>query len=380
MKNKIFLMAFIVAAILTSCKTDEPEETTPTALFSFAQNELKVTFTNASQDAQSYVWAFGDGQTSKEKNPIHAYAKAGTYKVQLTATNITKSNTYSQNVTISQTDITPTAKFSYNKNGLIVTFSNSSANAQSYKWEFGDGQTSTADNPSHTYSNYGTYNVTLTAINDSKSNATSQSITLTEVAPKASFTYKTAHPLKVVLANNSTNATSYQWDFGDGTTSTEKNPTHRYKTIGVYKVKLTAKSGNKSDIYTTNVEIKAPSTCAITGFSVTKIPTNNKYYQVQLTDDYIMSKTTYFWTTWFLLSSANLPYDKPLNAAKTLNIENTYVVRLYKYTGTGNPSNTQASGKGDWTAIISSSDLKAYPETLTYSNSTAAIKLNFQWK
>lgn len=379
MKHKIVLMALLVA-FFSGCKPNEPEEETPIALFSYSQNELKVTFTNTSQNAQSYVWTFGDGQISKEKNPVHTYAKAGTYNVQLTATNITKSNTYSQNVTISQAEVTPTAKFSYTKNGLTVTFSNSSTNAQSYKWEFGDGQTSTANNPSHTYSNYGTYNVTLTAINGSKTNTTSQNITLTEVAPKASFTYKTAHPLKVVLTNNSTNATSYLWDFGDGATSTEKNPTHKYKTIGVYKVKLTAVSSSKSDTYEANIEIKAPTTCTITGFTVTKIPTNNKYYQVQLTDDYIMSKTTYFWTKWFLLSSANLPYDFTLNSAKTLNIENTYVVRLYKYTGTGNPSDTQASGKGDWTATISPSDLQAYPETLTYSNSTAGIKLIFQWK
>lgn len=378
MKNKILFVAFLVA-LFTGCKKDEPEDQ-PVALFSFSQNELKVTFTNSSQNAQSYVWNFGDGQTSKEKNPVHTYVNAGTYNVQLTATNITKSDTYSQNVTISHTDLTPSANFSYNKSGLTVTFSNSSTNASSYKWEFGDGQTSTTANPSHIYSTYGTYNVTLTAYNGSKTSSTSKSITLTEVAPQARFTYKTAHPLKVVLTNTSSNATSYVWDFGDGTTSTEKNPTHKYKTMGVYRVKLTAKSGNKSDSYETTVEIKAPSICTITGFTITKIPTNNKYYQVQLTDDYIVSKTTIFWTGWFLLSSANVPYEYPLTSPKTLNIENKYVIRLYKYTGTGNPSETQASGKGDWTATILSSDLKTYPETLTYSNSTAGIKLKFQWK
>lgn len=378
MKNKILFVAFLVA-LFTGCKKDEPEDQ-PVALFSFSQNELTVTFTNSSQNAQSYVWDFGDGQTSKEKNPVHAYSKAGTYKVQLTATNITKTGSYSQNVIISQEALTPTANFSYTKNGLTVTFSNSSINASAYKWEFGDGQTSTVVNPSHTYSNYGTYNVTLTASNGTKTSTTSKSITLTEVAPQARFTYKTAHPLKVVLTNTSSNATSYLWDFGDGTTSTEKSPTHRYKTIGVYKVKLTAKSANKSDSYETNVEIKAPTTCLITGFTITKIPTNNKYYQVQLTDDYLINKTTYFWTKWYLLSSANVPYDHTLSSSKTLNIEDKYVIRLYKYTGTGNPSDTQASGKGDWTATILSSDLKTYPETLTYSNSTAGIKLKFQWK
>lgn len=277
-------------------------------------------------------------------------------------------------------ELSPTANFSYSKNELTVSFSNSSTHAQSYIWKFGDGQTSTTKNPSHTYSKYGSYNVTLTATNVSKSSVKTQIITLIEGAPKAHFTYKTAHPLKVVLTNNSANASSYVWDFGDGTTSTEQNPTHRYKTLGVYKVKLLAKKNDKSDTYETNVEIKAPSTCTITGFSVLKIPTNNKYYQVQLTDNYAFSKTTYFWTYWFLLSSANLPYDYLLNSAKTLDIEDDYVIRLYKYTGTGNPSNTQASGKGDWSSIIYSSDLKAYPETLTYSNTTAGIKLIFQWK
>lgn len=303
MKHKIILLA-IIATILVGCKPNEPEEKTPTALFSYAKNELKVTFSNSSQNARSYLWNFGDGHTSKEKNPIHTYANAGTYNVQLTATNITKSNTYSQNVTISQTDVTP----------------------------------------------------------------------------NASFTYKTEHPLKVVITNTSSNATSYEWDFGDGTTSTEKHPTHKYKTIGVYRVKLIAKGSKKSDTHETNVEIKAPTTCTIIGFTITKIPTNNKYYQVQLTDDYWIDKTTCFWSKWFLLSSANLPYDYTLSSAKTLDIAKTYVARLYKYTGTGNPSNTQASGKGDWTATISPSDLKAYPETLSYSNSTAGMKLIFQWK
>lgn len=380
MKRTKLLALLLLPLLFVACKQNEPEEIQPTALFSYAQNDLTITFTNASQNAQSYSWDFGDGKTSSEENPVHTYSKAGTWQVKLTAKNIAKTDTYLQNITISQADVTPTAKFSYTKNGLAVTFTNTSTNAQSYNWEFGDGQSSTANSPLHTYSSAGTYKVTLSAYNGSKTNSISQNVTLTEQAPKASFTYKTAHPLKVILTNTSTNATSFEWDFGDGKTSTEKNPTHKYSGIGVYKVKLTAKSGSKSDTYQTNIEVKAPSTCTMTGFSVIKIPTNNKYYQVQLTDDYILSKTTYFWTSWFLLSSANLPYDYTLNSAKTLSISGEYVIRLYKYTGTGNPSSTQASGKGDWSAEISPSDLKAYPETLTYSNSSASIKLIFQWK
>ena len=198
--------------------------------------------------------------------------------------------------------------------------------------------------------------------------------------PKASFTYKTEQPFKVVLTNNSSDATAYEWDFGDGTNSKDENPIHRYKSIGVYRVKLIAKNSYSSDVYQTNVEINAPSSCVMTGFSVTKIPTNNKYYQVQLTDDYIVSKTTYFYTTWFLLSSANLPYNYTLSSAKTIDTNNDYVIRLYQYSGSGNPSSGQASGKGDWYAKISSSALKEYPESITCSNSSAAINVNLKWK
>lgn len=379
MKRTKLLALLLLPLLFVACKQNEPEEIQPTALFSYAQNDLTITFTNASQNAQSYSWDFGDGKTSSEENPVHTYSKAGTWQVKLTAKNIAKTDTYLQNITISQADVTPTAKFSYTKNGLAVTFTNTSTNAQSYNWEFGDGQSSTANSPLHTYSSAGTYKVTLTAKNGSKTNSTSQNITLTEQAPKASFTYKTEHPLKAVFTNNSTNATSYEWDFGDGTKSTEKSPTHRFNTLGVYKVKLTAKSGNKSDTYQMNVTVEAPTTCYISGVTFNKIPNNNYYYQIQITDDYVLSKTTYLWTVWFLLSSANLPYDRTFNTPKQISISNKYVLRLYK-SSSKQSDNTQASGKGDWTATITAAKLQTYPESLTYSDTSASITLKFQWK
>lgn len=351
----------------------------PTAKFTYSVDNFTVSFTNTSTNGNSYQWAFGDGQNSSEKSPTHTYSKAGTYEVRLTTVNGNQSDTYSQSITLTEKE--PSASFSYNANNLTVSFNNSSTNAQSYKWEFGDGKTTTEKNPTHTYTNEGTYRVTLTVTNNTKSNSTSQSITLSSPSPKANFTYKTEHPLKVVLTNTSSNATSYEWNFGDGKTSTEKNPIHKYSSIGVYRVMLTAKNGNKSNTYETNVEIKAPSTCYMTEFSINKVPTNNKYYQVQLTDDYWISKTEYFHTEWYLLSSANLPFSHTLKTQQKLNIEDKYVIRLYKYTGTGNPSNNSAaSGGGDWSATIAPADLKKYPESLTYSNSTAGMTVKFLWK
>ena len=63
--------------------------------------------------------------------------------------------------------------------------------------------------------------------------------------PTASFSMKTVQPLTVVLNNTSSNASSYKWDFGDGTTSTLKNPQHKYSSMGVYRIKLYAYAEQK---------------------------------------------------------------------------------------------------------------------------------------
>jgi len=375
MKKQFLLMA-IIAMLIGGCKPNEPEET-PTALFSFAQNELKVTFTNSSKNARSYVWTFGDGATSKEKNPVHTYAKAGTYNVQLTAKNITKSDTYSQNVTISLTDLTPTAKFTYSKNGLTVTFINSSTNAQSYKWEFGDGPTSTETNPSHTYTNYGTYSVKLTAINGSKTNSYTQSLTLTEVTPTASYTYKTEHPLKAVFTNTSKNATSYVWDFGDGTTSTEKNPTHRYSGKGVYKVTLKATSGSKSNTYATNITIVEPTKCYLSGYVISKIPKQNEYYQIRFTDQYIYDPDEFGTTPWTLLSNANLPKTFTFTSPKQITGFTKYWCTLWQSSKSDGSNATNA-----FRCNVTKEQLyTSFPEKLTNNDQTKTIiEIHFIWK
>lgn len=274
-------------------------------------------------------------------------------------------------------EVQPSAKFSYNTNGLTAFFTDESLNAQRYHWDFGDGSTSSEKDPHKTYAKGGTYKVTLNVTNVTLSDSVSKNITISVPAPKASFTYEVAQPLKVVLTNTSTNAFSYQWDFGDGTTSTEKSPTHRYSNIGVYKIKLTAKSNGKTSTCETNVTIEAPTACYITGFTINKIPVNNNYYQVQLTDDYILSKTTYLYTEWYLLSSANIPFHQDLTSQKKLDINSSYVVRLYKRSS--KPSG-QADGKGDYYSVISSTNLNAYPDKMTWSGTNINMDLFFVWK
>ena len=273
--------------------------------------------------------------------------------------------------------VDPNARFSYVANDLKVSFTNLSTNASSYEWDFGNGKTSTEKDPTITYAKEGAYHVQLKAIQGSRSHITEQEVKVSYNKPTAYFTYKIEHPLKVVLTNKSSDATSYEWEFGDGNITMKEDPIHRYDGIGVYRIRLTAKNGTKKDVYETNVTIEAPTKCIFTGFSVIKIPNNNYYYQFQLTDDYVVSKTTYVWSNWFLLSSANLPYLYNFTSPKQLDISKKYVTRIYK---SANKTSGQASGKGDYSAVITSAELKKYPEILTWSENKLGVELYFQWE
>jgi len=126
---------------------------------------------------------------------------------------------------------------------LTVNFTDQSSNEPtSWLWDFGDGTTSTEQNPIHPYTIPGTYNVTLTAINAGGSGSTRKTdyITVKAVTPVASFTVNNTSgvaPFTVQFNDTSTHVpTMWLWDFGDGTTSTEQNPIHTYNTVGKYKV------------------------------------------------------------------------------------------------------------------------------------------------
>ncbi len=87
---------------------DEPEimGSVPTVGFSFMVSGTEVSFTNNSNNATSYFWDFGDGNTSSEENPVHVYAAEGTYEVTLNATNENGSNTITQTVIVSSATLT----------------------------------------------------------------------------------------------------------------------------------------------------------------------------------------------------------------------------------------------------------------------------------
>ena len=194
--------------------------------------------------------------------------------------------------------------------------------------------------------------------------------------PVASFSYETTHPFYVHFTNTSKDASYYSWNFGDGTTSSEKNPIHKYSGKGVYKVVLTAKGNGKTDTYTKNITVVAPTKCYITGVVYEKIPKNNEYYNIRFTDDYILFETLYWYIDWVMLSSANIPYKYMLKSKQQIDFSvSKYVMRLYQ-NGSTSGTGTQ---KAKWS--VYTSDLKSkYAESTTGTASNAEVTLLLEWQ
>jgi PKD repeat protein len=217
---------------------------------------LTVNFTNLSTNATDFAWDFGDGNTSTNTHPSNTYSNAGAFSVSLTAIGLGGTNavTFTNYITVTNLPpLAPVANFIADTTSglapLTVNFTNLSTNATDFAWDFGDGNTSTNEHPSNTYSNAGVFSVSLTAIGLGGTNAITFTnyITVTNLppppAPVANFTADITSglaPLLVNFTNLSTNATDFAWDFGDGNTSTNTHPSNTYSNAGVFSVSLTA--------------------------------------------------------------------------------------------------------------------------------------------
>ncbi len=205
-----------------------------------------VDFTNQSVDADNYSWFFGDGGTSNEVDPTHVYNEDGTYEVLLIASNACGSDSVIQLIDIF---LPPVAGFDVAAQvgctPFEVPFSNtSSANATAFEWIFEGGtpSTSTEENPVVIYDQAGTYPVTLIVTNTVGTDTLTIADYITvALGGTAGFDF-VVNGTEVVFTNNSTNANTYEWAFGDGAFSSETNPTHIYDQDGLYTVVLTVEN------------------------------------------------------------------------------------------------------------------------------------------
>jgi PKD repeat protein len=226
-----------------------------------------VQFTDTSTGGPtSWQWSFGDGATSTAQNPSHTFATAASYTVVLTATNSSGSKNVSRTVTVVPALV---ASFTFSPAspavGQAVQFTDTSTGGpNSWLWDFGDGGTSTAQNPSHTFATVSSYTVVLTATNSSGSNSASRTINVVPSSTLvASFTYSPVSPAvgqSVQFTDTSTGGpTSWQWSFGDGGTSAAQNPSHSYATTGTKTVTLSVTNSTGSGSVNRGITVVSPS-------------------------------------------------------------------------------------------------------------------------
>ncbi|AKB18251.1 MULTISPECIES: PKD domain-containing protein [unclassified Methanosarcina] len=148
---------------------------------------LSVRFKDFSENATSWLWDFGDGNTSSYQNPQHTYPSEGNFVVSLTVSNENGSDSasvtiYVLNASEPSGPILPTAQFIYNTTSghvpLVIKFVDISKNADCVTWTFGDGKTSCCPEPAHTFCGPGSYTVSLAAINENGTSSASIVVTV----------------------------------------------------------------------------------------------------------------------------------------------------------------------------------------------------------
>ena len=229
-------------------------------------DSLTLSFTDQSYSNSSnlnYFWSFGDGTSSTLQNPTHTFPAYGFYQVCLTIYDTLCQSTYCNDILIGHlpdtNNVPCAANFSYTQSPSpstnLSTFSFtdlSTGNPTAWMWNFGDGGTSTLQNPTHTYTSNGIYLVTLT-ITNGLTQCTSTFVGYLSVDSiwttncQSAFSWYPGNvPYNVGFYDFSmgNNIQSWYWTFGDGTTSTQQHPFHSYGGPGQFQVCLTITSGN----------------------------------------------------------------------------------------------------------------------------------------
>jgi uncharacterized repeat protein (TIGR01451 family) len=223
--------------------------------------ELAVfTNTTTGPGTITYEWDFGDGETSQEEHPSHLYESPGVYQVTLTATNEYETDTATGTFEVVDQLV---AGFTSNSPvilGELAVFTNTTTGPGTitYEWDFGDGETSQEEHPSHLYESPGVYQVTLAATNEYETDTATGAF---EVVDQLVAGFTSNSPVVLgelaVFTNTTTGpgTITFEWDFGDGETSTETSPSHLYESPGVYQVTLTATNEYETDTATGTFEV-----------------------------------------------------------------------------------------------------------------------------
>lgn len=230
--------------------------------WSYSQVGPNVNFTDLSSAGSgvvSILWDFGDGNTSTSGlggSVPHTYAAAGTYTVCMTAVSNCGADSTCQSVTVVSCG-NPSAGFTAAGGNGVYNFTNTSTatGSATYAWDMGDGNTSTAMNPSNTYTANGSYTVWLIVTDSCGVDSVSQIIDVC-LDPIANFTITNNNPsYSFTNTSTATAGATYSWDMGDGTTFTTMDASHTYTANGVYTVVLTITDSCGTNMVTQTVNV-----------------------------------------------------------------------------------------------------------------------------
>ncbi len=258
------VVALLALAATTPAQLDAEFSATPLS----GSQPLEVAFTDLSTgDPLIWVWSFGDGTTSFEQHPTHVYevAETTTFSVSLLVSTGFPTSTETKTDYITVTPAPLVVDFDASPPSgvqpLEVAFTDLSAGApvDSWLWDFGDGATSPAQHPTHTYvvATPTTFDVSLTvSFGPQQETLTKRDLVSVSPAPLAAdFTASTTagvNPLTVDFTDTTTGGapSGWLWDFGDGDVSTQQHPTHVFDDPGTWTVSLTVSLGPQQDTVT----------------------------------------------------------------------------------------------------------------------------------
>jgi len=351
----------------------------PVALFTYSPgvqvvNEV-VTF-NASESYDpdgfigSYVWDFGDGNTTTTQSAIidHAYALPGNYTVTLTV--VDDAGLTASMIKTVKIIAPPTAEFTWtpttpeSSTPVVFNASMSEANSgviTSYSWNFGDGNTTTTIDPiiTHTYTYYGDYEVTLTVENSEGLSANiTKTVTVIASPPEANFDWQPTLPLvNQTVTFNASNSNPnggivkmYEWDFGDGSTIQRvlfvNTITHTYTAYGEYNVTLKV--------------IDTEGLSAMTSKIIVVIAPPTAYFETSPASPQVYETITFNASASSPNGGTIISYTWNFGDGNITSVSNPIITHYYK-----NP--------GNYTVMLNVTDSEGLKDTLTREISVAGV-------
>jgi YVTN family beta-propeller protein len=282
-----------------------------TANTTFGVAPLAIQFNDTSTNAPTaWNYTFGDGAYSIIQNATHTYTTAGNYSVSLTSSNIAGSNTSTQTTWVNVTPPVPVASYSAAPVSpqvapATVSFNDTSTNAPiSWHWQVNGGAVLVTQNITAIFSTAGTYWVNHTASN-SGGTSVWDNATYTVTAPFLTGGFSGtplsgAVPLSVTFTDTSTNATGWNYTFGDGNSSTSQNPVFTYNIPGIYTVVQTVTNtyGSNPNVTTrTNYINVSSSSSSLLAMFIPNTPVSVTTQQViAFWDQSTGSPTSHVWT------------------------------------------------------------------------------------